>query len=214
MCPHTQTHTSWSCSPPSTVWLNQREREINLPEYSLVNPPGSWWEYASMVDVAAVEFTLKQTNKAPSEGVRVFVNERCSQWFLDCAAANRATASLQRRRTRPANPSLLSAGPAPKAHVTRRAAGNQTVERTCPPSWPTSSLLFNYSRALKRSSVWPAADSPTVVGPGVSSLTEVPFKQERVRVCTPTLAPLCCCYLHTHNIANNRAQNFDFPLKH
>lgn len=96
MCPHTQTHTSWSCSPPSTVWLNQREREINLPEYSLVNPPGSWWEYASMVDVAAVEFTLKQINKASSEGVRVFVNERCSQWFLDCAAANRATASLQR----------------------------------------------------------------------------------------------------------------------
>lgn len=93
-----------------------------------------------------------------------FVNERCSKWFLDCTTTTTARQLLSNVGGLVLQIPLYSAGSGLKAHLTCWAAGNQTVECTCLLSWPTSSLLFNYSRALKCSSVWPTADSPTPTG--------------------------------------------------
>lgn len=93
-----------------------------------------------------------------------FVNERCSKWFLDCTTTTTARQLLSNIGGLVLQIPLYSTGSGLKAHLTCWAAGNQTVECTCLLSWPTSSLLFNYSRALKCSSVWPTADSPTSTG--------------------------------------------------
>lgn len=99
-------------------------------------------------------------------------------------------------RSQLTNPSLFSAGCVLKAHLTFSSpcwgAGNKTEECTCLLGWPTSSLLLNYSRALKCSSVWPHATRVPLFAPHDSSLTEPPFMHERPRVCACVRAVRVC----------------------
>ena len=106
-------------------------------------------------------------------------------------------------------PSLFSGGSLLKAHLTFSSpslgAGNKTEECTCLLGWPTSSsLLLNYSRALKCSSVWQHATRAPLFAPHDSSLTELPFMHEKVQVCAcecarcQTLMAIHACVMYTH----------------
>lgn len=170
-----------------------------------------WWVVS--VGVATVESTLKHINKASKKHVWVFVNECCSKWFLDCAAANTVWQLL------------ANAG-----GLILQIPLSSPLARVLKPTWHTEqqeiklwSALVCWADLLPRCSLiiqgpWnaalfrPAADSPTLFGPGVSSLTELLFKQERLGVCTPTLALLSLLLSAHTQYTNNRAQNFS--LKH
>ena len=71
------------------------------------------------------------------------------------------------------------------------------LECTCLLGWPTSSILFNYSRALKCSSVWPHATRVPLFAPHDSSLTEVLFMHERVQACVYSVRMCMCAYFQT-----------------
>ncbi len=144
------------------------------------------------------------------------------------SAGHNVTASLWCTRSQLTNPSLFSLGSVLKAHLTFSSpcwgAGNKTEECTCLLGWPTSSLLLNYSRALKCSSVWQHATRVPLFAPHDSSLTELTFMHERVQVCAysarvcarvcvyvlqNTNTRTCWCYLHRQHTKQNISPRFD-----
>lgn len=166
-----------------------------------LNTTRNWWVISTDVEVA-----LKRNRKI-QRGYG-FVNERCSKWFLDCTTTTTARQLLSNVGGLVLQIPLYSAGSGLKAHLTCWAAGNQTVECTCLLSWPTSSLLFNYSRALKCSSVWPTADSPTLTGWPSATLQRF-YLNRRGSECADKQLHYYTGAICTQNITNNIAQNFE-----
>lgn len=158
------------------------------------------WRVVS-VGVATVESTLKHISKASKEDVWVFVNECCSKWFLDCAAAN----TVRQLLANAGGLVLQIPFSSPLARVLKPTWHNEQQEiklwsaLVCRADLlPRCSLIIQgpWNAAL----LGPTADSPTLFGPGVSSLTELLFntgEARSVHTNTRAIVPAAVC---THTI--------------